>query len=163
MAKIRKCQIMRRLSYRLPIVGPIVDGLYNPDVTVPLLALPNTALARSVLGNECVLKQEDDLVVCTNNDSIRYLRVASSDIRPSGQLVSQRAWHNEISLGFLLLKLDQRERPFVDNIYVDEAYRHQGIASRLLEAAILNFPDLCLDGRFTKDGLIFFGAEHRKR
>lgn len=163
MSKHKKFQFNRRLSCRLPIVGLIVGGLYNSDITVPCLALPNTALAKSVLGDERVLKQNNNLIVCTNNDSIRYLRVASVDVKESGELISQRAWHKELSLGFLILKLDQKERPFVENIYVDEAYRRQGIASYLLEAAIVNFPDLCLDGRFTFDGLTFFGANHRRK
>lgn len=124
-----KRQLSRRLSYTLPIVGPIVNGLYNPNVTIPLLALPNTVLARSVLGNERILKQENDLIICTNNDSVRYLILASCDTKETGDLVSQRSWHKELSLGFLMLKLDQKKRPIIDNIYVDEAYRRQGIGS----------------------------------
>jgi GNAT superfamily N-acetyltransferase len=70
--------------------------------------------------------------------------------------------NKEFSVGVLVLKLNHENRHVIDNIYIDDAYRRQGIASWLIERAFSDFPDLCLDGRFTTEGISFFGAKHRK-
>ncbi|MBC3928988.1 GNAT family N-acetyltransferase [Undibacterium sp. CY21W] len=164
LSKEKISSIKKRLACRIPIVSQVVERLYNPDSSVlHCLAMPNTALANTVLGSEKVVFQDAHTVISTNNYFIRYLCIATDDLHPTGKKISQFQGNKEFAVGVLVLKLNHQNRHVIDNIYIDVAYRRQGIASRLLERAFSDFPDLCLDGRFTTEGISFFGAKHRKK
>lgn len=164
MSKEKISSIKKRLACRLPIVGQVVERLYNPDSSIlHCLAMPNTALARVVLGDEKIVRQDEHIIVSTNNYFIRYLRVFSDDLCSTGKKISQFHGNKDFSAGVLAIKLNHGNRHVIDNIYIDVAYRRQGIASSLLERAFADFPDLCLDGRFTTEGILFFGAKKRRK
>ena len=164
LSKAKISSIKKRLACRLPIIGRALEKLYNPDSSVlHCLAMPNTALARAVSGDEKIVFQDDRYIVSTNNYFIRYLCVSSDDLRPAGKKISQFQGNKDFSVGVLVIKLIHGNRHVIDNIYIDVAYRRQGVASSLLERAFEDFPDLCLDGRFTTEGILFFGAKHRKK
>lgn len=125
--------------------------------------MPNTVLSRTVFSDEKVVFQDDRTIISTNDYFTRYIRIASDELRPTGKKTSQFQGNKDFAVGVLVLKLNHENRHVIDNIYIDDAYRRQGIASRLIERAFSDFPDLCLDGRFTTEGILFFGAKHRKK
>ena len=154
----------KRLACRLPITGKIFIGNYNSGfIAVTMVARPNSVIARAFFGDEKILRQDDDILVSTNGLFIRYLRLTPITRNQHCADNSQLAWHPEMYPGCLLLKIMPNEKHFIDNIYVDPAFRHQGIATNLIEVAHHDFPHICLDGRFSEVGLDFFGATSRKR
>jgi len=164
LSKVKISRINKRLACRLPIICQVVERLYNPDSSIlHCLAMPNTVLSRTVFSDEKVVFQDDRTIISTNDYFTRYIRIASDELRPTGKKISQFQGNKEFSVGVLVVKLNHENRHVIDNIYIDDAYRRQGIASWLIERAFSDFPDLCLDGRFTTEGISFFGAKHRKK
>ncbi|MFZ6675626.1 GNAT family N-acetyltransferase [Undibacterium sp. Xuan67W] len=164
MSKSSNCSSKKRLASKLPIVGNVVEQLYNPHSTIlHALALPNTPLARAAIGDERIIKEEPNLVICISNYFIRYLIPQSDAISPNEHDESQFKGNDDFAVSVLALRVTQQNMHVIDNVYVDEAYRRQGLATRLIQRAYEDFPDLFLDGRFTSTGLLFFGAKHRKK
>ncbi len=156
--------IKKRLASRLPIVGDVTERLYNPNsCDLYNLSLPNTALALAAIGKEQILLQEPDMIICSSNSYIRYLVLTPQNDGKQRLKRSQFHQNKEFSVASLAIKRNNNYEHIVDHIYVDEAYRRQGVGSWLIERAYKDFPDLCLDGRFTNMGILFFGAKHRKK
>ncbi len=149
----------QRLASCLPIIGPVLLDMHSYDVVLPFLAYPNTALARYALGVEKILLQENNLIVSTNDHFVRYLHTQAMPANPASKVVLPP----EISVAALILRPIRLNRYVVDNIYVHAAFRRQGIATQLLERAHQDYPNLCLDGRFSSEGIGFFGARHRTK
>jgi GNAT superfamily N-acetyltransferase len=143
----------------LPIIGPIVLDIHSYEVLLPFLAYPNTALARYTLGVEKILLQENNLIVSTSANFVRYLHTQAMPANPASKV----ALHPEISVAALILRPITQNRYVVDNIYVHKAFRRQGIATQLIQKAHQDYPNLCLDGRFSSEGIGFFGARHRTK
>lgn len=153
-----------RTACSLPIIGKIFIGNYNYGaLAIAMVARPNSIIVRSFFGDEKILRHDEDILVSTNGYFIRYLRLTSIRQNTNPAEHSQLAWHPEMCRGCLALKIMSNDKHFVDNIYVDPAFRHQGVATNLIEVARHEFPHICLDGRFSEDGFSFFGAARRKR
>jgi len=147
----------KRLAARLPIIGQVTDCLFNRDSRVlHALALPNTPLSLVVAGEEVILSRSRDVLVCANQRCRRYLRL-STDASGNGSGYPL----NDFAIAVLVIKLGINGRHVIDNIHVEEEYRRQGIGSELIALAYQDFPDLCLDGNFSRLGKLFFGALHR--
>lgn len=154
----------RKLTYCLPIIGPVSEGVFNAgSLDVFGLAKPNTVLANSRFGHERILYQDEHLIVCTNQYFIRYLQTTLPEENLKEKEMSAIAWHSEMCVGGLVIRTESPTCHIVDNIYVDTAFRCHGIATSLIERAYRDFPDLCLDGRFSSAGIVFFGARQKKR
>lgn len=143
-------------------MGPVTIGPCNPmESTISMAALPNTALARALFGDERILFQDDNFIVCTGSYYIRYLQLPSKTRGKSERKIYQLSSHPEMTLGALALNVNSLNQPVIASIYVDDTFRRQGIATKLVERAFMDFPTLCLDGRFSIFGAAFFGARNR--
>lgn len=160
-SRLGKCQ--KPVAMRLPIIGATLLEMYSFDVLLPYLAYPNTALALHALGVEQILVQEDQLSVSTNRHFVRYLQLAPKPGQTPNRKLAEHYLYQDISIGALILRPIHGGRYVIDNIYVHEAFRRQGIATSLVEKAFRDFPGLCLDGRFSSSGMGFFGAKHRAK
>jgi GNAT superfamily N-acetyltransferase len=125
--------------------------------------MPNTVLSRTVFSDEKVVFQDDRTIISTNDYFTRYIRIASDELRPTGKKFRNFKGIKNFLSAFWYSNSIMKTTHVIDNIYIDDAYRRQGIASWLIERAFSDFPDLCLDGRFTTEGISFFGAKHRKK
>jgi GNAT superfamily N-acetyltransferase len=163
MSKLHNTKCNKRLATRLPIIGSSMLEMYSFDVLLPYLAHPNTALSLHALGVENVLTDEDHVTVSTNKYFVRYLQLLPAAGQRPSKKIADLNLYQDISVGALILRPIQGQRYAIDNIYVHEAFRRQGIATRLLEKAYRDHPDLCLDGRFSSSGMGFFGAKHRTK
>ncbi len=163
MSKPKYQKSKRPLPSRLPIIGPVIVAPYNPiNSTIAMVALPNTFLARPLFSDERIVYQDDSFIVCTSRYFIRYLQLPSNLQEKGGKKLSQLSWHPEMTVGMLALKVTSTNQHVVADIYVDEAFRRQGIGTKLIERAHMDFPDLCLDGCFFNFGVAFFNARNRK-
>ena len=150
-------------SHKIPIVGPVNEAPYlRTNTSIPFIAVPNSVLARSIFGDETIVFQDENLIVSTNGQCIRYLDVGFKNRNGAAKKGSKLSWHPDMTAGALLVKVNVTGRNILHHIYVDETVRRQGIATRLVERALADIPDLCLDGRFTSDGFAFFGVKNRR-
>jgi len=164
MSKSNASKKPRKLAHCLPIIGAVREGVYNPgSIEVLSLAKPDTILARTKYGMERILYQDAQLIVCTGQYFIRYLQTSLPENEEGSSRSSATSWHDDICLASLILRIKSPTCHTLDNIYVDSAYRCRGIATSLIERAYRDFPDLCLDGRFSAAGIHFFGVSQKKR
>jgi len=164
-AKSRKSRkIKKRLASCLPIDGVVTDCLYNPDSKILFsLALPNTPLSKTLRGEENIRISTQSLIISSNHSSVRYMRLREGARGKAGSTAEQPQWAEGVGIAVLVVRTEVSGRHVLDDIYVEESYRRQGMASELLELAYRDFPDLCLDGHFSHLGRLFFGALHRTR
>jgi GNAT superfamily N-acetyltransferase len=144
---------------RLPCIGKVMHSELHafPERLYPLISPPNTSLSRGWYLDEAVVRHEAPILIVEGAVFRRYVWGLQCLSRPDGTVT-----HVQPTLGLAgldVFKPKHKQAPLVSRIFVMPEFRRQGIATRLLERAMRDFPKLALDGQLTREGAAFFGYQ----
>ncbi len=140
---------------RLPLAGSLKFRCFAEDIrgVVPLLSSPNSAAASARYGVEAVSSVGDDAILVAR--SARYQRYVMTGLNPPSGCCG-------VAVLEVRLAASKREPACVETVFVMPWARRQGVATRLLEQAIADFPKLAVDGHLTAEGAAFFGYKPKQ-
>lgn len=152
----------------LPVLNAVVrTRLADDGKLLPLLAMPRSPMAVSRYGMEVVIGERDGVVIVDSRTHRRFLwgLPCPAAALQGNPLFVASAPPQGMAMGGLEVRkpLAPGQPAILDTVFVLGHQRGQGIASRLLEAARREFPELVLTGELTADGIQFFGVGLNRR
>ena len=160
-AQVHRKRATKSLAKSLPITGKVTDCVFNQGSKILYsLAYPDNPLSRLLYSVETVYSEAKNFLIARTGQTCRYLLTSVDEA-----YVSQDPTYKETKIGVavLVVRHNQKHVPILEIIHVEEQYRRLGIATRLVERAHQDFPNLSLDGNLSLLGKKFFGAMHRTK
>lgn len=141
--------------FSLPIVegqAPRVEG--EAEQLVGFLAPANDPRMVARLGDEKVVRHEGALMVLEGD----RFRIRDGWVQGRRYLMLGNTGAAIAALNLTRRKEGSKIQAVVSNVFVDPAHRRQGLASRLLQTALADYPKLMADSNMTESGAALMGV-----
>lgn len=143
-------------AFKLPVHGdaPSISE-ENGEALSAFLAPVNHESITQRIGNERIMATEGDLILTQGN------KFKNREGWVQGYRYLLKDEDQNICAGLNLTRIhqDRKTHTIVSNVYVLPEGRRQGLASRLLNRAKQDFPNLKVDNCLTVRGAALFGVE----